>query len=182
MLRRNTKQTRSGACCSRSVSDGGRDFTDATSSNTILVVMPHRMQKRFRPAAPQPSDHGRSPRRAMRCSRVRRTSRARRASHTERAVASPCDALTSSSAATCSVNSRFVASMVMESPSCTSASGPPSAASGVMWPTTKPWLPPEKRPSVISATLSPRPLPMIARGRAAASRACPGRRAALRSG
>ena len=31
-----------------------------------------------------------------------------------------------------------------------------------MWPTTNPWLPPEKRPSVISATLSPRPRPITA--------------------
>ena len=44
----------------------------------------------------------------------------------------------------------------------TSAIGPPTAASGVTWPTTKPWLPPENRPSVIERDLSPRPRPMIA--------------------
>ena len=47
---------------------------------------------------------------------------------------------------------RCVASMLIRSPSRTSASGPPTAASGDTCPTTKPWLPPEKRPSVISAT------------------------------
>src|ERR1044072_3818026 len=46
----------------------------------------------------------------------------------------------------------------MVSPSCTSAIGPPRAASGAMWPTIRPWVAPEKRPSVISATASPSPL------------------------
>ncbi len=50
----------------------------------------------------------------------------------------------------------------MPSPFFTSASGPPTNASGVMWPTTKPWVPPLKRPSVMSATSLPRPRPMIA--------------------
>src|SRR5690606_18009681 len=57
---------------------------------------------------------------------------------------------------------RRSASMVMRSPSSSSAIGPPTAASGDTWPTTNPWLPPEKRPSVISATSAPSPLPMIA--------------------
>ena len=52
--------------------------------------------------------------------------------------------------------------MLIASPSRTSASGPPTAASGDTCPTTNPWLPPEKRPSVISATWSPSPLPMMA--------------------
>ena len=39
-------------------------------------------------------------------------------------------------------------------------SGPPSAASGPTWPIQKPRVPPEKRPSVISATFSPMPLPV----------------------
>ena len=39
---------------------------------------------------------------------------------------------------------------------------PPTAASGATWPTTMPQVPPEKRPSVISATDSPSPAPMIA--------------------
>ena len=54
---------------------------------------------------------------------------------------------------------RFGISMVMASPSSTIARGPPSAASGEMWPTKQPLLVPEKRPSVISAVLvaSPRP-------------------------
>ncbi len=33
---------------------------------------------------------------------------------------------------------------------------------GVMWPTTKPCVPPEKRPSVMSATSLPRPRPITA--------------------
>ena len=46
------------------------------------------------------------------------------------------------------------------------AIGPPRAASGATWPTMKPWVAPEKRPSVISATSSPRPAPTIAAGHA----------------
>ena len=38
---------------------------------------------------------------------------------------------------------------------------PPDCASGVIWPTTKPWVPPEKRPSVINATDFPKPAPII---------------------
>ena len=54
------------------------------------------------------------------------------------------------------------ASIVILSPFFTSAIGPPSWASGVTWPTMKPAEPPEKRPSVISATSFARPAPMIA--------------------
>ena len=42
------------------------------------------------------------------------------------------------------------------------AIGPPRAASGATWPAMKPWVAPEKRPSVSSATCSPRPSPTIA--------------------
>lgn len=59
-------------------------------------------------------------------------------------------------------SARAGASITIRSPSATSAMGPPAAASGATWPTTKPWLPPEKRPSVISATSWPRPRPMMA--------------------
>ena len=40
--------------------------------------------------------------------------------------------------------------------------GPPSCASGATWPMQKPWEPPEKRPSVMSAQSWPRPAPMMA--------------------
>ncbi len=50
----------------------------------------------------------------------------------------------------------------MRSPSRSSAIGPPRAASGAMWPTMKPCVAPLKRPSVISATSSPRPRPISA--------------------
>jgi hypothetical protein len=52
--------------------------------------------------------------------------------------------------------------MTMRSPSRTKAIGPPSCASGVMCPMMKPCEPPEKRPSVSSATSLPSPAPMIA--------------------
>ena len=48
------------------------------------------------------------------------------------------------------------------SPSLSSAIGPPTAASGPTWPTQKPRVAPEKRPSVISATLPPMPWPYSA--------------------
>jgi hypothetical protein len=67
----------------------------------------------------------------------------------------------SSSDTSTSILSRF-ASMEMRSPSSTSAIGPPSWASGVTCPTMKPWEPPENRPSVINATCSPMPAPMMA--------------------
>ncbi len=43
-----------------------------------------------------------------------------------------------------------------------SAIGPPTAASGDTWPMDAPRLAPENLPSVIRATLSPRPIPAIA--------------------
>ena len=52
--------------------------------------------------------------------------------------------------------------MVIESPSFTSAIGPPTYASGATWPTTMPQVPPEKRPSVMRPTDSPRPWPISA--------------------
>ena len=54
-------------------------------------------------------------------------------------------------------------SIVIVSPSRTTASGPPRAASGDTWPTMNPRVAPEKRPSVTSATLSPRPAPTTSR-------------------
>ena len=50
-------------------------------------------------------------------------------------------------------------SMVTRSPSSSTASGPPRAASGATWPTISPRVAPEKRPSVTSATVSPSPAP-----------------------
>ena len=41
-------------------------------------------------------------------------------------------------------------------------SGPPSTASGATWPTHRPVVPPENRPSVSSRTSLPRPAPLIA--------------------
>ncbi len=52
---------------------------------------------------------------------------------------------------------RFGMSMRMRSPSSTSAMVPPDAASGEAWPIDRPDVPPEKRPSVISAQVLPRP-------------------------
>ena len=52
--------------------------------------------------------------------------------------------------------------MTIVSPSSTMAIGPPSAASGATWPIIRPWVPPENRPSVSSATESPRPSPTSA--------------------
>ena len=49
------------------------------------------------------------------------------------------------------------ASMTMRSPSATNAIGPPSTASGATCPTQKPCVPPENRPSVMSAASAPRP-------------------------
>ncbi len=65
---------------------------------------------------------------------------------------------------------RLSTSIVIVSPVRSAAIGPPWTASGAMWPAMKPWLAPEKRPSVISATLSPRPSPMIAAVTASISR------------
>jgi hypothetical protein len=46
---------------------------------------------------------------------------------------------------------RFLTSMTMMSPLRMAAMGPRSAASGTMWAIMKPWVAPEKRPSVMSA-------------------------------
>ena len=67
-----------------------------------------------------------------------------------------------SSSETFNVIVLFTASIAIKSPSSTNAIVPPSIASGVICPTTKPCEPPEKRPSVIKATLFPKPAPMIA--------------------
>ena len=56
------------------------------------------------------------------------------------------------------------------SPSWTAAIGPPRGASGATWPAMKPWVAPEKRPSVSSATESPRPSPWSAAVTASISR------------
>ena len=60
------------------------------------------------------------------------------------------------------------------SPSSTSAIGPPSAASGATCPIIRPWVPPENRPSVSSATRLAQPLAHERAGDARASPACPG--------
>ncbi len=52
--------------------------------------------------------------------------------------------------------------MLTMSPLLIAAIGPRSAASGTMWAIMKPWVAPEKRPSVMSATLSPSPAPCSA--------------------
>ncbi len=52
--------------------------------------------------------------------------------------------------------------MTIVSPSWTAAIGPPRAASGATWPIISPCVPPENRPSVMSATESPRPSPTSA--------------------
>ena len=69
-------------------------------------------------------------------------------------------AISSSESATRS--SRAATSNSIVSPSWTIAIGPPRAASGVTCPAMRPWVAPEKRPSVTSATWSPRPSPTIA--------------------
>ena len=56
------------------------------------------------------------------------------------------------------------------SPSRSAAIGPPCAASGATCPAMSPCVAPEKRPSVISATESPSPAPMIAAVTASISR------------
>ena len=53
-------------------------------------------------------------------------------------------------------------SIVIVSPSSTRAIGPPTAASGDTCPIEAPRLAPEKRPSVMSATDEPSPIPTIA--------------------
>src|SRR4030095_10895887 len=54
---------------------------------------------------------------------------------------------------------RFSASISMRSPSRSRAMGPPTNASGEMWPTENPFVAPENRPSVMSATSFARPAP-----------------------
>ena len=68
----------------------------------------------------------------------------------------------SSSSATRSVSVPASMSSATVSPSLTSAMGPPSAASGLTCPIAGPFVAPEKRPSVISATLVDRPMPEMA--------------------
>lgn len=53
-------------------------------------------------------------------------------------------------------------SMMMRSPSFTSAIGPPTRASGTTWPMMNPRLAPENRPSVIRAVEFANPAPAIA--------------------
>ena len=53
-------------------------------------------------------------------------------------------------------------SMEMMSPSSTSAMGPPTWPSGHTWPMEAPLDAPENRPSVIRATVEPRPIPAMA--------------------
>ena len=71
-------------------------------------------------------------------------------------------------------------SMAIGSPSSTAAMGPPLAASGATWATMNPCVAPLKRPSVTSATDRTGPRPQW-RPSLPASRACPARRADLRS-
>ena len=52
-------------------------------------------------------------------------------------------------------------SILMVSPSSTSAMGPPAAASGEMCPMAGPLVAPEKRPSVMSAQEWSSPMPQI---------------------
>ena len=52
-------------------------------------------------------------------------------------------------------------SSVTLSPSRSSPIGPPAAASGETWPMHAPRVPPLNRPSVISATELPSPMPMM---------------------
>src|SRR5262249_13718863 len=61
-------------------------------------------------------------------------------------------------------------SIVTTSPSRSAAMGPPRAASGDTWPTIRPRVAPEKRPSVMSATDSLRPTPTSAAVTASISR------------
>src|SRR3989344_4759250 len=64
----------------------------------------------------------------------------------------------------------FSASIETTSPFLMSPMGPPTYASGATWPMTSLYEPPEKRPSVISATESPSPRPMMAEVTASISR------------
>src|SRR6266508_1371949 len=70
--------------------------------------------------------------------------------------------LAKSASSTSTSMRRFSASISMRSPSRRSAIGPPTSASGETWPTENPFVAPENRPSVISATSLPRPAPATA--------------------
>ena len=59
--------------------------------------------------------------------------------------------------ATANMIVRFGMSILIRSPFSTSPIVPPSAASGETWPIDSPDVPPEKRPSVISAQAAPSP-------------------------
>ena len=94
--------------------------------------------------------------------RAARTSRGRRSGGAA-AGARPPRAWPRSRRPARSTSSRFAsASTSMTSPSRRIASGPPTAASGEMWPTEMPCVPPPKRPSVSSAVCSTSPAPTIA--------------------
>src|SRR5581483_3793566 len=66
----------------------------------------------------------------------------------------------SSAAGTSRDNGRRGMPMTTASPFSTSAIAPPAAASGATWHTDRPEVPPENRPSVLSAQLRPSPLPL----------------------
>ncbi len=86
-----------------------------------------------------------------------------------------------SSSGTCTSKIRFSMSTMTWSPFSTNASGPPSAASGDTCPIERPRDAPEKRPSVISATLGQAPFRQSETSEQA-SPACPGRPLALHNG
>src|SRR6266581_3064537 len=67
-----------------------------------------------------------------------------------------------SSSASSTLSARPGISKTTVSPSRTAAIGPPTAASGATWPAIRPCVAPEKRPSVRSATVSPKPAPTSA--------------------
>ena len=91
-----------------------------------------------------------------------RTWQALRGSRAPRGASRRCDAHRARRSFTSSWSVRASTSIVIRSPSRTSAIGPPRAASGETWPTINPRVAPLKRPSVTSTTDSPRPRPTIA--------------------
>src|SRR5579863_8960142 len=76
------------------------------------------------------------------------------------AASSACLRSASTSSGTSSRSSLRGMSMTIVSSSCTSAMTPPLAASGEICPIDNPEVPPENRPSVISAHARPRPFPL----------------------
>src|SRR3954466_13944676 len=84
--------------------------------------------------------------------------------------AQPSRRAASSSSSTSRSRGRAAGSSRIRSPSRTNAIGPPSVASGAMWPMQGPVVPPEKRPSVSSRTSLPSPAPLIAPVTASISR------------